>query len=63
MHRTQVDIGELLLDYMALLSKQSLTLRNLPTGFCKLRLTASDLGNFMTHPLLAPISSTAVQVG
>ncbi|KAG1672029.1 hypothetical protein FOA52_008905 [Chlamydomonas sp. UWO 241] len=46
---------------MALVSSQSFALRNLPTGSCKLRLTASDLGNFMTHPLLAPISSTAVQ--
>ena len=42
------------------MTKSSLSLRNLPTGSCRLRLSASDPGNFMSHPLLQPVSSRAV---
>ncbi|GAX78409.1 hypothetical protein CEUSTIGMA_g5851.t1 [Chlamydomonas eustigma] len=57
----EVYVGELLLDYGALITKSTVALKNLPTGHCKIRLSATDLGNFMCHPLLHPISSKAVQ--
>ncbi|GAX77219.1 hypothetical protein CEUSTIGMA_g4665.t1 [Chlamydomonas eustigma] len=57
----EVDVGELLLDYGALISKSTMALKNLPNGHCKIRLTAADLGNFMSHPLLQPIASKAIQ--
>ena len=35
----EVDVGELLLDYGALVTKSALALRNLPTGSCRLKLS------------------------
>lgn len=49
------------MDYGALMTKSSLALRNLPTGTCKIKLSPADLGNFMSHPLLKPVSDKAVQ--
>jgi hypothetical protein len=51
----QVDVGELLLDYGALITNKAFALRNLPKGNCKIRLSGSDMGNFMVHPLLQPV--------
>ncbi len=41
--------------------QQRVALRNVPLGSCTFVLTPKDLGNFMTHPLLATPAATAVQ--
>lgn len=56
-----VDVGELAVDYGALVWQRKLSLKNQPIGTCSLVLTSTDLGNFMMHPLMAQVSNRAVQ--
>lgn len=59
--RIEVDVGELLIDYGALVMQQKVLLRNIPSGTCSLVLTAQDLGNFMTHELMKGVAANAIQ--
>ena len=48
------------MDYGTLITQSAVALRNLPTGSCKFRLSAEDLGRFFSHPMLQPAAAKAV---
>lgn len=61
-HAAQVDMGNMEVDYGALVWQQRLALRNAPTGYTRIVLSAADLGNFMTHPIFKQVAATAIHV-
>ncbi len=50
---TQVDLGEMIVDYGALLWQQRISLKNAPRGSVRIVLDAKDLGNVSVNELLA----------
>lgn len=57
----EVSVGEIKVDYQALVLQQRLKLANVPVGSCLIRLERPDLANFVVHPLMLSACSTAVQ--
>lgn len=55
-------MGSMQVDYGALVWQQRLALSNVPTGSTRLVLSASDLGNFMTHPIFKQVAAHAIHV-
>ena len=55
----QCEVGEIHIDYFGLLSG-NITIKNIATGQCNLRLGSEDLGRFFIHPILQPISAKAI---
>lgn len=53
------EVGEIHIDYLGLLSG-NITIKNIATGQCDLRLGSEDLGRFFIHPILQPISAKAI---
>lgn len=54
----QVSLGEMAVNYSALVLEQRISLRNIPSGVCSITLSADDLGNFVVHELLKEAVST-----
>jgi hypothetical protein len=57
----QVAVGDLHLDQGELLWRRRVALKNVPRGRCTLLLSPSDLGNFMTHPIMTQAAAKVRQ--
>ncbi|KAF5832127.1 hypothetical protein DUNSADRAFT_12138 [Dunaliella salina] len=56
----EMKLGEVIVNYSALVMEQRISLGNVPAGTCTITLTAQDLGNFVVHQLLKEPASKAV---
>lgn len=59
--RIRVEVGEMVLDYGALVLQQRVALRNVPTGSVTITLLRDDMANFTVHPLMKQAAAAAVQ--
>jgi hypothetical protein len=50
-------------DYSRLLMERKISMKNIPSGSVRIRLSGKDMGNFVSHPLFQDAAQTAVQVG
>lgn len=55
----QFRVGDVVLDYGALLLQRQIVLRNQPTGEGRVLFTAEDFGNFLCHSLMTAAATTS----